>query len=443
MTAMAKLPSEKQKLKLIRDLKDDPQALAVLAYEWFRFNAREKQLPPSDNDWLIWLILAGRGFGKTRTGAEWVRHKAEAFPGCRIALIGPTAGDARDVMVEGESGLIAVCPPWNPARYEPSKRRVTWRNGSIATLFSAEEPERTRGPQHHFGWCDELCAWQYLKETWDNFMFGLRLEHPLGTNPQVCITTTPKPLPHLKALIKQATTRVTKGHTNENRANLAKAFYDNVVSLYEGTRIGRQELSADILDDNPNALWTTEMIEAHRAPLDQMAEILKRCSRVVVAVDPAVTAKPNSDETGIVVAGRDINGRDAYVFADRSMTMAKPLEWGRGVADAYDDFSADRVIGEVNNGGDLVEGNIRMVAPNISYTEVRASRGKVVRAEPIAALYEQGRVHHVGLMSKLEDQMVAFNPLVEGDSPDRMDALVWALTHLFEDQLPRPGMRQL
>lgn len=274
-------------------------------------------------------------------------------------------------------------------------------------------------------------------------MFGLRLEHPLGSIPQVCITTTPKPLPHLKELLKQKTTRVTKGHTNENRANLAKAFYDNVVSLYEGTRIGRQELNADILDDNPNALWTSDMIEAHRVPLDRMAELLKRCSRIVVAVDPAVTANPDSDETGIVVAGRDINGRDAYVFADRTMSMAKPLEWGQAVANAYDDFSADRVIGEVNNGGDLVEGNIRMVAPNISYTEVRASRGKVVRAEPIAALYEQGRVHHVGLMSKLEDQMTAFNPLVQGPSPDRMDALVWALTHLFEDQLPKPGMRQL
>ena len=323
------------------------------------------------------MLLAGRGFGKTRTGAEFVRAEVEAGRAGRVALVAPTAADARDVMVEGESGLLAICPPSNRPRYEPSKRRVTWDNGAIATLYSADEPERLRGPQHDLAWPDELAAWRY-PETWDMLMFGLRL----GARPRVVVTTTPRPTRLIRDLLAAPTTVVTRGSTYDNRANLAPAFLEQIVRKYEGTRLGRQELYAEVLDDVPGALWTRAMIEAaeHSGPIPELV-------RVVVAIDPAVTSGDDSDETGIIVAG--IGTDDfVYVLADRTCRMS-PDGWATRAVVALDEFSADRIVAEVNNGGDLVEATIRTVRRHAPYRKVHATRGKRVRAEPIAALYEQ------------------------------------------------------
>jgi phage terminase large subunit-like protein len=338
-----------------------------------------------------------------------------------MALVGPTASDVRDVMIEGESGLLAISPPWNRPRYEPSKRRLTWPNGAMATTYSAEEPERLRGPQHDGAWCDELAAWRYA-ETWDMLMFGLRL----GRDPRAIVTTTPRPVKLLRELLALDTTTKTGGSTYENRANLAPAFLDQIIRRYEGTRLGRQELNAELLDDVEGALWTRAMIDGARtAEAPDLA-------RVVVAIDPATTATEDSDETGIVVAGRGVDGR-FYVLDDCSCRLT-PDGWATRAVGAFDRYEADRIIGEVNNGGDLVESCIRHAASarsrHIAYAKVHASRGKLVRAEPIAALYEQGRVSHVGSFPALEDQLCSWVPGSHDGSPDRMDALVWALTEL-------------
>lgn len=400
-----------------------------LLHDW-RFFARPEQLEP-EGDWQIWLILAGRGFGKTRTGAEWAREQVKAGAS-RLGLIAPTASDARDVMVEGESGLLSVC--WAGDRtyageligrptYEPSKRRLTWANGAIATLFSAEEPERLRGPQHDRLWCDELAAWKYLRETWDMAMFGLRL----GDRPRTCITTTPKPLPLVKEIAKDARTVITRGSTFDNASNLAPTFLKAIRDKYEGTRLGRQELNAEILDDLPGALWTRDAIDGHRV---RQAPDLQR---IVVAVDPSGTKgeSDDGDEIGIVVAGKGVDGR-AYVLADRSCKLS-PDGWGRRAVAAYEEFKADRIVAERNFGGAMVEHVIRTIDRKAPYKEVTASRGKVARAEPVAALYEQGRVSHVGSFPEIEDQlcMIDASGYVGEGSPDRADALVWALTELM------------
>jgi len=385
---------------------------AVLLYQWERW-ARPNQLPPP-GDWRTWLILAGRGFGKTRTGAEFVRAEIESGRCRRMAVIAPTAGDVRDVMIEGESGLLAVCPPWNRPHYEPSKRRLTWPNGALVTAYSADEPERARGPQHDGLWADEIASWRY-PEAWDLFMFGLRL----GNNPRAVVTTTPKPIPLVKELLASPTTTVTRGSSYENRRNLAPAFFQQIVRKYEGTRLGRQELLAEILDDNPGALWTRQIIEENRVVKAPDLE------RVVVAIDPAVTAEEGSAETGIIVAGSA--GDRFYVRDDRSL-RASPKAWASAAVTAYHTFGGDRIVAEVNNGGDMVLDTIRNVDPEVSLRKVTATRGKQLRAEPIAALYEQGRVHHVGAFPELEDQMCEWEPGME--SPDRLDALVWALTEL-------------
>lgn len=402
-----------------------------LLHDW-RFFARPEQLEP-EGDWQIWLILAGRGFGKTRTGAEWAREQVKAGAS-RLGLIAPTASDARDVMVEGESGLLSVC--WAGDRtyageligrptYEPSKRRLTWANGAIATLFSAEEPERLRGPQHDRLWCDELAAWKYLRETWDMAMFGLRL----GDRPRTCITTTPKPLPLVKEIAKDARTVITRGSTFDNASNLAPTFLKAIRDKYEGTRLGRQELNAEILDDLPGALWTRDAIDGHRV---RQAPDLQR---IVVAVDPSGTKgeSDDGDEIGIVVAGKGVDGR-AYVLADRSCKLS-PDGWGRRAVAAYEEFKADRIVAERNFGGAMVEHVIRTIDRKAPYKEVTASRGKVARAEPVAALYEQGRVSHVGSFPEIEDQlcMIDASGYVGEGSPDRADALVWALTELMID----------
>lgn len=428
IASLASLP-EAERLKILASL-TEAQAQEIL-HDW-RCWARPEQLAP-EGDWQTWLVLAGRGFGKTRTGAEWVRQRVLAGYG-RIALVAPTASDARDVMVEGESGLMAVCwagdrthdrRPLGRPIYEPSKRRLTWSNGAMATLFSAEEPERLRGPQHDSMWDDELAAWKYLRETWDMAQFGLRL----GTAPQVCITTTPKPLALLREIMAAPGTIVTRGSTRDNRANLAPAFLSKIIAKYEGTRLGRQELDAIIMEEAEGALWTRAMVDAANIwrPRPEMR-------RIVVAVDPAVTAKEESAETGIIAAGLGEDGR-GHVLADRSGRYS-PGGWAAEVIRLYNELGADRIVAEGNQGGDLVAHTMRSLAPNLPITIVHAHRGKAARAEPVAALYEQGKVSHVAGLPELEDQMVNWEPLSGLPSPDRLDALVWALTHLMLDEAP-------
>lgn len=401
-----------------------PKELRALRYEW-RFWARQKQLPP-EGSWQYWLIMAGRGFGKTRVGSEWTIEKAQCFPGCRIALVGETVPDVRDVMIRGESGILACSPPWFRPKYVPSKRLLTWPNGSIATTYTAEKPDQLRGPQHHFAWGDEIAKWRYA-DAFDQLKFGLRL----GENPLACLTTTPRPIPLLKELLKDPLCRVTKGSTYENSANLAKPFLSAIIKKFKGTRLGRQELDAELLDDAPGALWKRDKdVEAHRWSPDDDDEPLPEMVRIVVAVDPSVSSDSDEAETGIVAAGLGTDGI-GYVLADGSLPKPKPLEWGRAAVQLYNLHDADRIIGEVNNGGDLVEANITAVSKRVAFKKVHASRGKQARAEPIAALYEQGRVRHVGTFALLEDQMCQWEPGVSLWSPNRVDALVWALTELM------------
>jgi phage terminase large subunit-like protein len=407
---MSSLPDDERR-RLLDGLSDDEAD--DLLYDW-AFWARPSQTAPP-GDWRTWLILAGRGFGKTRTGAEWVRGEVEANRRGRIALIGATAADVRDVMVEGESGILAVSRPSFRPVYEPSKRRVTWPNGAIATTYSADEPDRLRGPQHDGGWADELAAWR-RPEAWDMFLFGLRL----GSDPRSVVTTTPRPTKIVKELLAAPTTHPTRGATYDNLENLAPAFAEQIIRKYEGTRLGRQELYAEVLTDTPGALWTYVMLEDRRPAPD--------LARVVVAIDPAVTSNEDSDETGIVVAGLGIDGR-GYVLADRSCRLS-PDGWAQRAVAAFDDHHGDLIVAEVNNGGDLVEQTIRTVRRAISYRTVHASRGKAVRAQPVAALYEQGRVSHVEVFPELEEQLTSWTP-ESGTSPDRLDALVWALTELL------------
>jgi phage terminase large subunit-like protein len=376
-------------------------------------------------------LLAGRGFGKTRTGAEYVRAMVQSGQAGHIALVGPTALDARAVMVEGESGLLSVGPPHERPEYEPSLHRLTWNSGAVATVFSADEPNRLRGPQHDLAWCDELAAWRY-PQAWDMLMFGLRLVGPGGADPRAVVTTTPRPIRLIRELLADPKVAVTRGRTVENAKHLAPAFLDQIVRRYEGTRLGRQELDGEILDDMPGALWTHGLIDAARVTVHP--DLI----RIVVAIDPAVSSGEHADETGIIVAGRDAEGH-GYVLADASGHYA-PAEWAKAAVLAYRTHHADRIVAEVNNGGEMVEAMLRMTDPNVPFTAVHAAHGKVARAEPVAALYEQGRVHHLGAFAPLEDQMCAFSSEFDRDtagySPDRVDALVWALTELFLNPMP-------
>ncbi len=395
-------------------------------YDW-PFWARNNQLPP-DGDWPGWLLMCGRGFGKTRTGAETVRHYAESGVYGRFHLIAPTAADARDVMVEGESGLMSVCPPWNRPLYEPSKRRVTWPNGAMATLFSADEPERLRGPQCEFIWGDEPRSWRY-PEAFDMAMLGLRL----GPHPRWVFTTTPSRTALIRKLLAIPGVVMTRGSTYDNRANLAPAFFGQIARQYEGTTLGRQELYAEMLDDVPGALWTRATIENSRKGIEpgDLKAFIQSMRRIVVGVDPAATSNEDSNDTGIIVAGVAMDG-EAYVFEDRTI-KGSPDTWGRRVVRAYADYQADAIIPETNQGGEMVSAVLNTAASaedtHIVIRPVHASRGKRTRAEPIAALYEQGHVHHVGMLTALEDEMCSWLP--GEDSPDRMDALVWALTDLM------------
>lgn len=412
---------QEQQKKFLAELSDQ-QALD-LEYNW-DFWSRPSQRAPI-GAWRIWLLLAGRGFGKSRCGAEFVREKVgQGYR--RIALIGRTAADVRDVMIEGESGILAKSHPDFRPVYEPSKRRLTWPDdkygkGAIATAYSADKPDQLRGPQHDLAWGDEFAAWRYIDDTWSNADFGLRL----GLNPCALLTTTPRPIKQVRDLLVDPSCVVTRGSTFDNAGNLPANTLDAMARKYGGTRLGRQELYAEILSDNPGALWKRADIEASRTT------VKPEMVRIVVGVDPAVSSNEGSDETGIIVAGLGVDG-DAYILDDASM-KALPAKWARAVIASYSKFEADRVVGEVNNGGDLVEANIRSAegGREIAYKKVHASRGKRLRAEPVSTLYEQGRVHHLGAFAELEDQMCQWDPSLNEGSPDRLDALVWALTDLM------------
>lgn len=398
----------------------------------FDFWAMPHQLPP-DGGWRAWVAMGGRGAGKTRAGAEWVRTQVEgpkpldAGRCRRVALVGETIDQARDVMVFGESGLLACSPPDRRPEWQASRRRLVWPNGATAQIFSAHDPESLRGPQFDCAWADELAKWKKAGETWDMLQFALRL----GERPQVCVTTTPRNVKVLKDLLARESTVVTHAPTEANAANLAQSFLEEVRARYAGTRLGRQELDGVLLSEAEGALWTMEMLEGAR--VDGPPEL----DRIVVAIDPPVTGTASSDACGIVVAGAVTRGPvqawRAYVLADCSVSAASPSGWAQAAIRAMERFGADKLVAEVNQGGDLVEEVIRQVDPLVPVKKVHASRGKAARAEPVAALYEQGRVFHVGALGALEDQMCAMTAQgYDGEgSPDRLDAMVWALTELM------------
>ena len=407
--------------------------LPVHVYMRVKYNwplwARREQLPP-DHPWGIWMLLAGRGFGKTRAGAEWVRARAESGLSRRIALIARTPHEAETVMVNGESGILAVCPPWNMPNWEPTKRRLTWPNGARAFVFSSYEPDQLRGPQFDAAWCDELASWQYPQLTWDNLAFGLRL----GPSPKCVVTTTPRPIDIVRELATRKDVTLANGSSYDNSRNLPPGYIDSIRRRYEGTSAGQQEIYAQLLKEAEGALWKREWIDDHRidSPPDDL--YLK-----MVAIDPAVTFNPNrSNETGIIVAaigdeGRNpIHQRRYYILEDASGIMT-PDAWARRAVELAQKHDARYITGETNQGGSLIESVIKN-APGGEYVRFRgvhATQGKRARAEPVAAIYEQGRAHHVGRLTHLEDQMCAWTP-DSPNSPDRMDALVWAINGLAE-----------
>lgn len=432
-------------------------------YDWTIW-ARDNQLEPDPElenglRWVTWLILAGRGYGKTRTGAEMVNKWAKSGDYGRIAIVATDAADGRDVMVEGDSGIMSCCPPNFMPVYEPSKKRLTWPNGAQGFIYSAEDPDSLRGPQFHAAWCDEICKWAYPIETWDNLQFGLRL----GENPKQIVTTTPRPIKLLKDIIMREDTFITRGSTYENLDNLAGPFRKAVVDKYEGTRIGRQELNAELLDDVPGALWSRTQIDATRAKRledgtiqykGQIIDIVE----IVVAVDPSTGSgkdEESQDECGIIAVGKDRAGR-GYVLADGSV-MGSPDEWAKAAVQLYDSIKANWLIYEANQGGEMVASVLRSAAKSlrengkrntdhIPVKKVHASRGKVTRAEPVSAMYEQSRISHVGSFSRLEDQMAEFTSDFDrkkaGYSPDRVDALVWGFSAILVHATAHEGLME-
>ncbi|MBB3981493.1 phage terminase large subunit-like protein [Sphingobium fontiphilum] len=411
----------------------DAAAAERLAHEW-AWTARPEQMAPP-GDWSTWLMMAGRGFGKTRAGAEWVRGIAEQDGKARIALVAASLHEARSVMVEGASGLLAIAPWWNRPAFAPALRRLIWPNGAMATLFGAADPEALRGPQFSHGWADEIAKWPHGEAAWDNLMMGMRL----GRRPRVVATTTPRPVPLVRALMARAAATeagdvvATRGRTGDNMAHLAPDFLTRMMKYYGGTRLGRQELDGELIEEIAGALWSRALIErcraAHVAGLADAGALLVR---VVVGVDPP--AGIGRDACGIVVAGQDADGR-GYVIADASVEGLGPEGWARAVAGAAAAHGADRVIAEANNGGAMVESVLRAAEANLPVRLVHATRGKVARAEPIAALYEVGRVMHLGAFPMLEDQLCGFvsggGYQGPGRSPDRADALIWALSEIM------------
>jgi phage terminase large subunit-like protein len=385
-------------------------------------------------------MLGGRGAGKTRTGSEWVRGIALGEPDFaetpyrRIALIGETFSDARNVMVEGPAGILAVHARNERPTWSPSLRKLEWSNGAVAHVFSAEDPDSLRGPQFDAAWADELAKWKHVEETWDMLQFGLRL----GTHPRQMVTTTPRPIPLLKRFLADPSVAVSRARTSDNAENLAPAFLETVVGRYASTRLGRQELDGDLIEDRPDGLWSRDMIEANRV------EAAPPLMRIVVAVDPPASSSKRADACGIVAAGLD-EGGTAYVLEDATASSLKPPEWAAKAVALYRRLQADALIVETNQGGEMATGVIREVDPSVPVVGVRASRGKYLRAEPVSVLYAQGRVRHVGALPELEDELCDFGPggLTSGRSPDRMDALVWALTELMLRDRKEPRVRVL
>ena len=410
---------------------DDAQA--VLA-NW-KFWARPEQLPPP-GDWRVWLLMAGRGFGKTRAGAEWVRGIVEEDGKARVALVGATMAEARAVMVEGESGLLAVAAPDKRPKWEPSLNRLRWPSGALATLHSAADPEGLRGPQFTHAWCDEIAKWPFGVAAWDNLAMALRL----GDFPRVVVTTTPRPVPLVRTLVTRPAVCMTRGRTIDNRDNLAPDFLAAMEESYAGTRLGRQELDGELIEEAEGALWSRDLIERCRV------RVAPDLVRVVIGVDPPAGAGAASDACGIIVAGLDADGH-GHVIEDASVQGLAPEGWAGAVAAAAARHGADRVIAEANNGGAMVESVLRAADARLPVRLVHAARGKVARAEPVAVLYERGRVHHVGAFPALEDELAGLTIdgryVGPGRSPDRADALVWALTALLLEGGGRPGLRIL
>ena len=402
------------------------KSTATLDTDWLS-TARPKQLTPK-GDWHIWLILAGRGWGKTRTGATDAVLYALRNPEVQVAVVTPTFGDLRRVAFEGVSGILKTMPrecllSGRGQGYNSSAAEIRLHNGSKIMGFSATEPDRLRGPQFHRAWCDELAAWRY-PEAFDQLMFALRL----GDKPQCIITTTPKPTPMIRQLMDRSDCLLTSGSTFENEANLAATTLAMLRERYEGTTLGRQELYAEVIDQMEGALWKPSTIEKKRLKgFDH-----KTLTNVLVAIDPAVTSNSNSDETGLVVVGKDEH--NAYYVLEDASGKYSPDQWGRKAVELFYEWDADKIVAEVNNGGDLVERLIKTIDETVRYKSVHATKGKMVRAEPIAALYEQGKVHHIGVFSELETQMCTYTGERPNPSPDRLDALVWGLSELSKSR---------
>jgi phage terminase large subunit-like protein len=424
----------------------DQGELLALPFLW-EFWAMPHQLAP-EGEWRAWVIMGGRGAGKTRAGAEWVRSKVEGAKPLdqgqcnRVALVGETIDQVREVMIFGDSGILACSPPDRRPEWQATRKRLVWPNGAVASVHTAHDPESLRGPQFDGAWVDELAKWKHGQETWDQLQFGLRL----GQQPQVCVTTTPRNVAVLKKLLKTPSTVTTHAPTEANAANLAQSFLQEVRARYQGTRLGRQELDGVLLSDAEGALWTSAMFEKGRA------KKLPQFDRIVVGLDPATTSGSGSDECGIVVVGALTQGPPqewrAVVLADCTVQGATPSEWARAAINAMTQHGADRLIAEVNQGGQMVGEVLRGIDPLVPLTSVHASRGKVARAEPVAALYEQGRVRHVAGLDGLEDQMCRMTTqgYQGGGSPDRVDALVWALHELMIVPAAKwrsPGLRSL
>jgi phage terminase large subunit-like protein len=418
----------------VQRLRDEAAAKLLVDWSWWR---RDDQCPPA-GDWHVWMLLAGRGFGKTRTGAEWVRCHAETHPGARIALVAASLHEARQVMVEGESGLLAIAPAQTRPAYESSLRRLSWANGTVATLYSAAEPDSLRGPQHDAAWCDEIAKWPQGEAAWDNLMLTMRI----GERPRVVATTTPRGVPLVRRLMKEKGVVTTGGGTRSNRLNLSPQWLATMGAIYGGTRLGRQELDGELLEDVEGALWTRGLVERCRADADLAAKPV----RVVIGVDPPATA--NGDACGIVVAALLRDGRLAVV-EDASVETPPPAVWAQAVAAAAARWGADRIVAESNMGGEMVENTLRQADCTLPVVPVHASVGKARRAEPIALAYERGQVVHAGAFAGLEDQLcglqVGGGYAGPGRSPDRADACVWALAALLEGLKKgrAPGVRRV
>jgi phage terminase large subunit-like protein len=433
-TDLREIPPEKLK-EVLEQL--GPKKTEELQHTW-EFWARPEQLEPT-GDWNIWIALAGRGWGKTRAGVEWVRHQIKSGKK-RIAAVAPTNSDIRRVMVEGESGFLNVCwkndktyrggklgyPNWSP-----TNRTLTWENGAKVEFYSAEDPERLRGPQFHAAWADEVAAWRNQQDVWDMLQFTLRL----GRKPRVMVTTTPKPTKLMRALIASPQSHITRGSTFDNIDNLAKPFLETIKKEYEGTRLGNQELYAEMLEEADGALWTTEVLDGCTVEQKDIPEL----NRIVVSIDPAVTSKTESDMTGVIVAGIDVNGI-GYVLEDATDRYS-PAEWAAKAISLYQEYSADRIVAERNQGGDMVRRTLEAEDEAVPIRLVHASRGKMARAEPISALYERGKVKHAKGLDELETQMRTWEPLGSMGSPDRLDACVWALTDLMLNGVTNPTLR--